>query len=58
MLTMMLSAGKLFNTFPSVLVPKVKKPANAIVKQAIIEMKVDQCVTLAKRSSVGFFREP
>ena len=58
MFTIMLSGGKLFSTFPSVLLPKVRNPAKAIVKQATIEIKVDQCVTRAKRSSVGFFREP
>jgi len=39
-LTMVLSGGKLFRTFPSVLDPKVRKPARAIRRQATMEMLV------------------
>jgi hypothetical protein len=40
-LTIRLSAGKLFKTFPSVLSPKVRNPARAIAMQAIMDMKVE-----------------
>lgn len=58
MLTMMLFVGKLLSTFPCVMSPKVRYPASAMSIQATIEMVVLKCVTLAKRSSVGFFSEP
>ena len=41
MLTMILSVGKLLRTFPMVLSPNVRKPANAITRHAIIEMAVE-----------------
>lgn len=41
MLTIRLSGGKLLRTFPFVLSPNVRKPARAIARQAIIEMKVE-----------------
>ena len=56
--TMILSLGKLFRTFPRVLSPKVRKPANAIAMHAIIEMLVEKCVTFANLSMVGFRSEP
>ena len=40
-LTMILSAGKLFSTLPSVLSPKVKKPPRAMTRQATIEIPVE-----------------
>ena len=55
---MILSLGKLLRTLPSVLLPKIRYPARAMIKHATMLMLVDQCVTLAKRSSVGFRREP
>ena len=58
MLTMVLSGGKLLRTFPSVLDPKVRKPASAIRRQATMEMLVLKWVTRAKRSMVGVFRDP
>ena len=41
MLTIMLSLGKLFSTFPKVLSPKVKNPARAMVRHATIEIAVE-----------------
>jgi hypothetical protein len=40
MLTMVLSVGKLLRTFPWVKEPKVRKPARAMRRQAIIEIPV------------------
>lgn len=40
MLTIVLSEGKLLRTLPSVLEPKVRKPASAMAMQAIMEMVV------------------
>lgn len=41
MLTIRLSGGKLLRTFPLVLSPKVRKPARAMARQAIMETKVE-----------------
>lgn len=41
MLTIRLSGEKLLRTFPFVLSPKVKKPARAMARQAIMEMRVE-----------------
>lgn len=57
-LTMMLSLGKLLRTLPRVLSPKVRKPARAMARHAIMEMLVEKWVTRAKRSMVGFRSEP
>lgn len=40
-LTIRLSGGKLLRTFPFVLSPKVRKPARAMARQAIMEMRVE-----------------
>lgn len=58
MLTRILSAGKLFRTFPCVFDPKDKNPARPIARHMHKETMVEKCVTLAKRSIVGFFRDP
>jgi hypothetical protein len=39
-LTIVLSVGKLFRTFPWVREPKVRKPARAMRRQATMEMLV------------------
>ena len=41
MFTMTLSSGKLLRTLPSVLSPKVRKPARAMTRQASMEMPVE-----------------
>lgn len=41
MLTMMLSEGKLLRTLPSVLSPKVTKPASAMIRHASIDTPVE-----------------
>ena len=40
MLTIVLSEGKLLRTLPSVLEPKVRNPARAMRRQAIMEIPV------------------
>ena len=40
-LTIRLSMGKLFNRLPCVLSPKVRKPADAMARQATIEIEVE-----------------
>ena len=40
-LTISVSLGKLFRMLPCVISPKVTKPAKAIVRQAIIDVRVE-----------------
>ena len=53
-----LTCGKLFRMFPWVLSVKTMYAEMARVMQETSEIKVDTCVTFAKRSSVGVRRLP
>lgn len=58
MLTMIMSDGKLFSTFPCVSEPNVRYPDSAMTRHATIETPVEKWVTFAKRSIVGVCSEP
>ena len=57
-LTIPLSLGKLFSILPIVLSLKTRTPARAMMRHATRLNPVLKCVTVEKRSIVGFFNAP